>query len=254
MKKASRPVVLITGVSGGIGLATAKLFAAEGWIVVGTVRGRTRMAALRGAKIDVQVAEMLKPRDLERVVKTAWQTYGRLDAVVCNAGYGLVAPLDAVDYAQMNEQLTVNTLAPAELARQAAPLMRRQGSGVIVGVSSIAGRVGLPGYSLYVASKFGLEGLFESLAMELAPAKVRVKLVEPSRVHTGFWTGVKGGVSHFGNGMPPEAVAKAIYRAATDAGSRLRYPLGYTRWLNYAQRLLPQQVVQQVVQRMINGH
>src|SRR5476651_2696928 len=121
MVKASKPVAVITGVSSGIGLACAKLFASKGWIVVGTVRGRTRTDALRALQIDLQVAEMLRPRDLERVVQVAWRTYGRIDALVCNAGYGLVGAIDMLEYAQMNEQLAVNILAPAELISLTVP-------------------------------------------------------------------------------------------------------------------------------------
>lgn len=252
MVKASKPVVLITGVSSGIGLATAKLFAARGWIVVGTVRGRRQTAALREMQFDLQLAEMMRPRDLERVVQTVWRTYGRLDVVVCNAGYGLIAPIDMLEYAQMNEQLAVNTLAPAELARQAVPLMRRQGYGTIIGISSAAGRVGLAGFGLYAASKFALEGLFESLSMELAAHGIRMKLVEPSGVNTPFWKDADGNTS-VSRGLSAEAVAAVVVRAATDTSSRLRYPLGYTRWVGYARRLLPERLFLRIMRRVVTG-
>ena len=272
MKRAAKPVVLITGVSGGIGLATAKQFASHGWIVVGTVRGRVRSASLRGLQFDLQIADMLKPRDLERVVGTAWRTYGRLDALVCNAGYGLVGQIETFDYAQMNEQITVNTLAPAELIRQTVPLMKQQGHGAIVGVSSLAGIIGFSGYSLYAASKFALEGMLESLAMELAASNIRVKLVEPSGVNSGFWSGLRSGsarsststvqsrskeevygVNLANHGLSVEKVATTIYRAATDKNSRLRYPVGQTRLLGYARRWLPESLMLRIMSRIING-
>lgn len=272
MIRASKPVAIITGVSGGIGQATAKLFLARGWIVIGTVRGRTRAGTTPGMQIDLQVADMLKQRDLERVVKIAWRTYGRIDALICNAGYGLIGPIDTLDYAQMNEQLTVNTLAPAELIRHATPLMRRQGSGTIIGVSSIVGRVGLAGYSLYSASKYGLEGLLESVAMELAASGVRVKLVEPSGVNTPFWNGLKRGnvrnwtgselgpaieeslsSSTTNRGLSAETVAMTIFRAATDGSSKLRYPLGQTRWVGVARRFFPDRLFMRVLRRIVTG-
>lgn len=239
--------------------------------MVGTIRGRTRAGALQGTAIDLQVADMLKPRDLERVVKTAWRTYGRLDALVCNAGYGLTGPIDTLDFAQINEQLMVNTLAPVELIRHAVPLMRIQGSGTIIGVSSIVGRTGLPGYSLYSASKFALEGLLESLSMELAASGVRVKLVEPSSVNTAFWTALKRGANRKGSnvelgsgaeplgagsasrGLSAETVATAIFRAAVDRSLRLRYPLGHTRLVNLGRRLLPERVYLRILRRMTAG-
>lgn len=259
MIKAANPVVLITGVTGGIGLATAKIFVSKGWIVVGTVRSRTRGASLGGMQIDLQLADMLKPRDLERVVLNTWRTYGRIDALVCNAGYGLIGPIDTLDYAKMNEQLTVNTLAPAELIRNVVPLMRRQGSGAIIGISSIAGRTGIPGFSMYSASKFALEGLLESLVMELDACHVRVKLVEPSGVNTPFWSEVDRGSSkslEFGKahrGLSAETVAKTIFRAATDTSRRLRYPLGQTRWINVAHRILPERLILRLLQRLVTG-
>ncbi len=273
MKRASKPVVIITGVSGGIGLATAKHFSAHGWIVVGTVRGRVRSAALRGQQFDLQFADMLKPRDLERVVGNAWRTYGRLDVLVCNAGYGLVGPIDSFDYAQMNEQLIVNTLAPAELIRQTVPLMRRQGAGVIVGISSILGRIGLPGYSQYAASKFALEGMFESLAIELESSGIRMKIVEPSGVNTGFWSGLRYGSSRItsasgvgeqidkvygagavNHGLSADTVAATIFRAATSKNSRLHYPLGQTRYFGYARRLLPEYLMLRLLRRIVTGN
>jgi NAD(P)-dependent dehydrogenase (short-subunit alcohol dehydrogenase family) len=197
-------------------------------------------------QIDLQLAEMVQPRDLERVVGTAWRTYGRLDAVVCNAGFGLVGAIDTMDYAAMNEQLTVNTLAPAELARLSVPLMRRQGYGVLVGVSSLIGRTGLPGYGIYAASKHGLEGLFESLAMELRVSRIRVKLVEPSVVDTLFWKQPRKGLS-------TDGVAAVIFRAATDMSGQLRYPLGRTRMLGYARRLLPERWYLRLLGRLVAG-
>ncbi len=265
MAKAAKPVALVTGVSGGIGLATARAFAARGWIVVGTVRGRSRPAALRGAALDLQAADMLKPRDLERVVKTAWRTYGRLDALVCNAGYGLLGSIDTLDYAQMEEEIKVNVVAQAELARQVVPLMRRQRSGVIIGMSSMAGRMGFSGYSLYSASKYALEGLFEALHMELAPSGVRVKLIEPSSVETSFWTnlqygrGQQSGVDHgfgsgHGKGLPASAVAATVVRAALDRSNRLRYPLGQTRLLNLGRRVLPERWFLRLMRRIVTGN
>ncbi len=267
MDRASKRVALITGVSGGIGLATAKIFLENGWVVVGTVRSKMRPVAFGGHKIDIQLADMLKSKDLERVVETVWRTYGRLDALICNAGYGLVGPIDSLSYAQMTEQLAVNMLAPAELIRHAVPHMRKQGSGVIVGVSSVVGRTGLAGYSLYSASKFGLEGLFESLSMELAASHIRVKLVEPSGVRTGFWKSLSHGEGAK-QGQPQarlygadrmrfhlsaETVANTILKAATTETLRLRYPLGHTRSLAIARRLLPERALLGIVRRIVTG-
>jgi len=255
--------VLITGVSGGIGKATARLFASNGWLVVGTIRTpRGKMAA----RIDIQPAEMTRAADLARVVRHIQLKYGRLDALVCNAGYALLGPLGSLDYAQMRDQLATNVLAPAELTRLALPLLASS-SGTAVAVSSIVGRTGLPGYSLYAASKHALEGLYESLALEYEAGPIRFKLVEPSGVNTAFWTSIKRGtsrgqaaseLSHLvaapnraDHSLTAEQVAAVIYRAATDRSPKLRYPVGHTRRLDLAKRLLPGGIYRRLLHRFI---
>lgn len=245
MVESSKPVVLITGVTSAIGLQLAGIFVDAGWVVVGTARGRRQSGQLQAMPEEVQIAEMANPRDLELVVKTLWRTYGRIDGLVCNETTMLVGPIDTLDYARMNEQLVINILTPAELARLVVPLMRRQGFGVIVGVSSLVGRMGLSGYGVNAASKFGLEGLFEALAMELAVSRIRVKLVEP-------------GAEWLGSSTPTESaavkVAKMVYRAATDSGARLRYPMGQTRMLSYARRVLPERIFLRMIKRSVTGN
>jgi NAD(P)-dependent dehydrogenase (short-subunit alcohol dehydrogenase family) len=264
--RVNKPVVLITGVSSGIGLATAKLFAAKGWAVVGTVRQQGQMGALRSQRFDLQPAEMTRPGDLDRLVATTWQRYRRIDVVICNAGYGLIGPIDTLGYSQMREQLAVNVLAPAELVRHVVPYMRQQGRGVIVGVSSIAGVVGVPGFGIYSASKFGLEGLFESLSLELAPAGITMKLIEPGPVgNTGFWTRLRRGAgrkwhedelgSHMtgrtGKAVTADKVAAVIFSASLDRKARLRYPVGISRAAGVAKRFLPESIYRRLVRRAI---
>jgi NAD(P)-dependent dehydrogenase (short-subunit alcohol dehydrogenase family) len=268
MTAASKPVALVTGVSGGIGLATAKLFASKGWIVVGTMRSRRPTAQLGALPFDLQPAEMSRAADLAAVVERTVKTYGRLDAVVCNAGYGLLGPIDSYEYAQMRDQLAVNTLAPAELVRLAVPAMKKRGGGVVVLVSSVFGRVGVPWYSLYSASKFALEGLGEALSYELAPAGIRVKLVEPAAVNTAWWGSLRRGTvrkwhdseltgrlgtEHLRSehGMSPDKVAAGVFGAATDRRPRLRYPLGRTRLVTVAARLLPERLFRRLVVRAL---
>lgn len=263
MPVSSNPVVLITGVSGGIGKATARLFAANGWRVVGTVRStRGKLAA----RIDVQPAEMTRPADLARVVHHIQLKYGRLDALVCNAGYGLLGPLSTLGYAQMRDQLATNVLAPAELTRLALPLLAGS-SGTAVAVSSLVGRTGLPGYSLYAASKHALEGLYESLALEYASGPVRFKLIEPSGVNTAFWQSTKRGSNGSSlsklsgrqdtepnraeHTLTAEQVAAMIYQATCDRSSKLRYPMGQTRRLDLAKRLLPGKLYRHLLHRFI---
>ena len=264
MGKSSKPVVLITGVSSGIGLAAATLFSQEGWIVVGTVRD-TKTLSLGELSVDTQIAEMNNPEDLKRVVARLEKSYGRLDALVCNAGYALIGPLDSLNYEQIRDQFLTNTIAPAELSRLVLPVMKKQNNANIVFVSSIVGRIGLPGYSMYSSSKWALEGLAESLIIELSQTSIRVKIVEPSGVNTAFWTSLKRGqarkwdnieLGRAGNeaertnhGLSPERVALEVYRAATDTTSKLHYPLGQTRMVVLAKRWLPERIFLYAIRR-----
>jgi NAD(P)-dependent dehydrogenase (short-subunit alcohol dehydrogenase family) len=265
MAKSSKKVVLITGVSSGIGLAAAQLFSSRDWLVVGTVRGKN-IKALENMSIDIQEAEMNRPEDLHRVVSQLIASYGRLDVLVCNAGYALIGPIDTLDYEQISDQYLTNTVAPAELTRLTIPMMKEQGSGSIVYVSSIVGRIGLAGFGMYSSSKWALEGLAESLAAELHETNIRIKLIEPSGVNTAFWTSLKRGkgrdwqnkelgriggeVERASHGLTPDNVAEAIYRAATDDSARLRYPLGQTRIVGIARKLLPDRLFRSIVRRV----
>lgn len=257
MARSSKPVALITGVSSGIGLATAQYFLSQGWLVVGTVRG-LKAKGLAGMSLDVQSAEMTNSSDLQKTIHYIEQTYGRLDALICNAGYALIGPIDTSDYNQIRDQFMTNTVAPAELTRLVIPIMKKQGYGSIVYVSSVVGRIGLAGYSLYSSSKWAIEGLAESLSLELKDTNIGVKLVEPSGVNTAFWTSLKRGstrkwedreIGRIGSeparanhGLSPDKVAKMIFRAANDSSSKLRYPLGQTRLVELAKRLVPDRV------------
>jgi NAD(P)-dependent dehydrogenase (short-subunit alcohol dehydrogenase family) len=251
----SKQVVIITGVSSGIGLATALHFVQQGWIVVGTVRSKDYPAELATAAVDVQLAEMTQPGDIERVVKNAHKTYGRIDAVVANAGYALLGPFQELTHDQISQQMAVNVVAVSDLIRLALPHMRKRGSGTLVATSSVAGRVGIPGYSAYSASKFALEGMLESLSYELGDTNIKVRLIEPSSVKTPFWTRgvIRAGIKKSSKSssmsraitggkfgwLTSDRVAKVIYRAATSKGNKLHYPVGISGPTLLIKKLLP---------------
>ena len=261
-----KPVVIITGVSSGIGLATAALFAREGWLVIGTVRRRPYPAELSTLAVDIQVADMAVPADLRRVVRKAMVTYGRIDAVVANAGYGLIGPLEALSYDKVSQQLTVNVLAVVELTRLVVPVMRAQKQGgTIVALSSVAGRVGVPEHSAYSASKFALEGFFESLWYEVSEFRIKLRLIEPSLVKSPFWTKVlqmqrPGGTRRASlsrikgrQGLTTNAVAKKVYASVQSQSDKLHYRVGLTALAVAGKRLLPDRLFRMLV-RMVWRH
>lgn len=243
--------VFITDCSSGIGKATAKLFAANGWNVVATMRQPEKEAELTNspnvflARLDVQDCD-----SITRAVESGIARFGTINALINNAGFSLGGVFESIPRERIHEQFAVNVFGVMDVTRTLLPHFRKNKGGYIINISSRAGLVGLPMNALYCASKFALEGLSESLAYELASQNITVKLVEPS-----------GGVSNteFGKRMSAERaqtvsladydnfiartsaayagiaakrmvtadeIAQAVYRAATDGTNRLRYFCG----------------------------
>jgi NAD(P)-dependent dehydrogenase (short-subunit alcohol dehydrogenase family) len=149
--KAQTPVVIITGATGGIGMATAQKFLQQGWIVVGTTHQSTPPEQLK-ATIDWQPADLADPGSLTALVSRTVDTYGHIDALVSNAGYGLTGPVEELTFDRVERQLQVNVVGAIHLIAQVLRVMKRQGKGAIIITSSIAGRVGIPGFAAYSAS------------------------------------------------------------------------------------------------------
>lgn len=181
--------VLITGASSGIGLALAHRLAADGWQVLATLRDVTQPPALPAG------VEWL-PLDLadSRSVAAVAARIDSLDALIDNAGYGLVGPFSSYSLAQMQAQMQVNFLGPVQLTQALLPALRQRGGRIVV-LSSMAGETGLPFNALYCASKFALEGWAESLAHELPAQGVQIALVEPGGHRTRFGANLRWGAN-----------------------------------------------------------
>ncbi|MCA1823168.1 MAG: SDR family oxidoreductase, partial [Frankia sp.] len=186
--------VVVTGANSGIGLATVLELATHGYDVIGTARtaekaahieeqARERGTVVRTVRCDVADAEQTEKAWLE----IAAMTDGGPWALVNNAGFAQSGAVEDVDDEAARYQLEVNVVAPARLARLALPSMRERGSGRIVNVSSIAGRVSLPMLGWYCASKHALEALSDALRAEVAGFGVRVILVEPGSFGSNIW-------------------------------------------------------------------
>lgn len=174
--------VLITGCSSGIGRETAAAFLEDDWRVWATARDEDDVAeheadGYRTAGLDVTDA-----RECERVVERVVDTDGRIDCLVNAASYGRFGPLESVSTEELHDQFDVNVYGPHRLVREVLPHMRERADGVIVNVSSLAGRIATPGNGPYCASKFAIEAMSDSLRAEVEDFGVDVVVVEPGPV------------------------------------------------------------------------
>lgn len=195
--------VLLTGCSSGFGELASRRLADRGHVVFATMRaleGRNADAAEsleahgREASGEIHVLELDVTDDasVRRAVAAAEERAGAPDALINNAGRMFLGVTEAFTTEQLEEQLDVNVLGPHRVARAALPGMRARGSGLVINISSIAGRLVVPCGGVYHASKFGLEGLTESMRYELAPFGVEVVLVEPGPFGTNLFPSVTG--------------------------------------------------------------
>ena len=188
--------VLITGASSGFGLLTSVTLARRGWHVLATMRDLERRGKLEDAARAAGVLERIEfialdVTDNGQIAAVAASVAARaslLHAVVNNAGFAVAGFAEDVSDAELRQQFDVNFFGAAAVTRAFLPLFRRQGSGHVVMLSSISGRMGFPGVGSYSASKFALEGWAETLRLEMKPLGVHVVLVEPGSFETDIWT------------------------------------------------------------------
>ncbi len=240
------PVAIITGCSSGIGRATAILLAEHGWRAFATARRLESVSDLAGELITPLVLDVTDEASMTAAIGQVHASTGRIDALVNNAGYAEAGPLERANREEIRSQFETNTFGPLRLAQLVLPAMRTQGSGRIVNVSSINGRVAMPFTGLYSASKFALEALSDALRLETRPFGVDVIIVEPGAVRSGFTAAGHRRTERFaieqdspygryfarfdrllaGNpraSSSPEAVAKVIHRALTAGHPKARY-------------------------------
>ena len=185
-----RPKVwFITGISRGFGRELASAAIGQGDFVVGTTRSGESDQESSSGRLAVLALDVTHPQDVASVVAKAWQIHGYIDIVVNNAGFGLLGAVEEVEESQARQVFETNFFGLLNVVQSALPRLRAQGSGHIVNISSIGGFAGFPGYGLYSASKFAVEGLSEALAAELQPLGIHVTIVEPGYFRTNFLSG-----------------------------------------------------------------
>lgn len=224
-------ITFITGASSGFGLLTALACAGRGHRVIAAMRDPGRKERLFEMAAERKVADRIEVCRLDvtdeeaaiAAVESVIRRYGRLDMLVNNAGYAQGGMVEDVPLADWRAQMETNFFAVVRLTRLVIPHMRQQQSGLIVNVSSISGRMALPGFGPYSASKFALEGFSESLRLELAPFGIGVVLVEPGAYRTEIWQ--KGfDRMHASPDSPYRELTEAVFRQARRSAERAPDP------------------------------
>lgn len=179
----------ITGSSRGLGRSLTAAVLANGDLVAATARNPAHLKALVEQYSDqifpIQL-DVTKHDQVYQSVADAIAHFGRIDVLVNNAGFGIIGAAEAFNDHQMRSQLETNLYAPIEITRAVLPYMRAQGSGRILQISSVGGRVGGPGLTMYQAAKFGLGGFSEALSKEVAPLGIYVTCIEPGGFRTDW--------------------------------------------------------------------
>jgi short-subunit dehydrogenase len=264
-------VVLITGASTGIGNETAKLFQTKNWKVAATMRSPEKAMDLRNI-VDVECIRLdVTDQDSVREgIQTALDKFGRIDAIVNNAGFAVVGPFEAATDEQIEHEFQTNVFGVMFMCREILPIFRAQKRGTIVNVASMGGRITFPLYSIYHATKWAVEGFSEALQYEVSDFNIKVKIIEPGPIKTDFYTrsmalAKKEGLTAYDNfvarAMPnlekagenaPDGriVAEMIYNAVTDDSWKMRYPVN-SRAILAARRLLPDALFLPIVRRAV---
>ncbi len=244
-------IALVTGCSSGIGFETALELSRADYFTYATMRNTSKagkiqeIAKKENLKLQVIELDVDKEESVKSAVKKILEQKGRIDVLVNNAGYGLFGCLEDVSMDELKAQFETNFFGVVRLIQEIAPTMRKQGSGIIVNVSSVAGRIGFPGTPAYISSKFALEGLSECMRYELSPFGIKTIIIEPGVIKTNFFSAMKvsegkkdspykeitekvmNGVKMMAEmGTPADEVAKTILKAIQTEEPLPRYIVG----------------------------
>lgn len=263
--------VLVTGASAGIGKATAQYFLDKGFQVFGTSRKATLPGMAQGGGIQMIRMDVNDETSVATAITYIMGISGKLDVVVLNAGNGIAGSIEDTSTEEAKFQLETNFFGAHRVIRHILPIMRKQGYGAIVAVSSVAGFISIPYQAFYSASKFAMEALIVALRHEIAPFGITASLVEPGDTKTDF-TGsrvladgaeqnpvyrdkFKRSVSRMEKdeqaGASPDSVARVIYHMATRKNPPVRKAVGFGyKTIAFLWRLLPTRLLEFAVSKL----
>jgi NAD(P)-dependent dehydrogenase (short-subunit alcohol dehydrogenase family) len=244
-------VALVTGSSSGIGLETALSLARDGYHTFASMRNVEKAGELEHAAkkenlpIEIIELDVDKEESIISAIKKVVTKNGRLDVLVNNAGYGQFGCTEDLTINDFRKQFETNFFSIVRIIQEVAPIMRKQKSGNIINISSLAGRIGFPGSPAYISSKFALEGLVECLRYELGQFGIKTTSIEPGVIKTNFFNSMKISesktdekykklVEHILSGLkmmaelgtPPSQVANTVMKAIHDDEMLPRYVVG----------------------------
>lgn len=266
--------ILITGASSGIGRETVILFANKGWNVAATMRNEEHFSQFTNYKnIRNYLLDVKDPVSIEKAINQAIQDFGSIDVIVNNAGIYTTNPLEETSAETINNIIETNIKGVIHSTKTILKHFRENKSGMIVNVSSIAGRVTFPFQSIYHTSKWAIEGFSESLYYELKPLKIKIKVVEPGMVKTNIYDSVLNFpfgqypkeyrtrferwhsylMNNYKNGYSPRLDANTIFKAVNSNSSRLRYTSDLTtKMVLFLRSLLPLSIFQSTIKKQSN--
>jgi NAD(P)-dependent dehydrogenase (short-subunit alcohol dehydrogenase family) len=254
-------VALITGATTGIGKAMAESLSQTGYLVFAT--GRNIPNEPKNNNLFYRYLDVKNNDSVKGTISGILEQHGRIDMLVNSAGLGIAGPLEEIPFEEIHNIFETNFFGTIRVIRHVIPVMRKQGEGLIVNMSSIAGRIGLPFQSIYSSSKFAVESLTEALRIELRPFGINVCLIEPGDYHTNarynrrnivpnkespYHVRLKGYFELLDNnitkGRNPEDLGKLILQIVKSRKPKLRYMSGkfFEKITPFARNLIPNRI------------
>lgn len=265
MTEKNRPVAIVTGATAGIGLATADLLKKEGYTVYGTSR-RPGNNIQNG--IAMLACDVTRDESVASVIKEVMRRSGRIDLLVNNAGFGLIAGAEESSIEQAKSIFDVNVFGAMRMTNQVLPVMRQQRSGRVINISSVLGFIPAPYYAIYGATKHAIDGYSQTLDHEVRGFGIRVISIQPAITRTSFdknlvtpdrplaiYDSARNSIlgtsrQQMEKGDEPEVVAHVVLKAAQAAKPRLRYPAGpAARQLALMRRIVPEGIFNSILRK-----